>query len=218
MITVSDTVIRVVADRASAGDDPLGLGHEELDRSMRARSLVEAALDGMDRDTADRVAADMVHNLADRRRTIGNPQGLMPIDPLCAAIMQHLDIDPLAATWLSVLMGVVDIDDEDGVLVARTDGGLPPGDTGSRGSASVGDGGFWIQSGRLDVRGLPDTVTGLCAGRTLRSVVGHPVLDAYDLSIVEVEEWDGVTTLVTDHRPRPATIRELLALGPCGCR
>lgn len=218
MITVSDSVIRVVIDRAMVGDDPLGVGRDEVDRSARARALVEAALDGLDHDTAVMVGEETVRNLSGRRRTIGNPRGLMPMDPVCAAIMQRLNIDPLTVTWLAVLMGVVDVNDEDGSLVARADGGLPPDDTATRGSASMGDGDFWIQSGRLDVHGLPDTVSALCAGRTLRSIVSHPVLDTVDLTIVEVETWDGVTTLVTDHKPRPVTIAELIAMGPCGCR
>ena len=217
MITVSDAVVRAVMDRASTGDDPLGIGGIPLDRASRARGLVEDALDGMDAPTAELVGRSMVRDLRDRRRTIGNPQGLVPMDPVCAAVMAHLGIDPMAAAWLTTLFGTVDLDDEDGVLVARSDN-LPPEQESGRGSASIGKGGFWLQHGRLDVHGIPDTVATLCPGRPLREVVSHPVLDMHALSIVEVEQWEGVTTLVTDHRARPATVDELVALAPHGCR
>jgi hypothetical protein len=217
MITIADSVVRVLMDRATAGDDPLEIGHDPVDRAGRARGLVEEALDGMDIATAMRVGALMTRELSDRRRTIGNPQGLIPIDPLCAHVMAHLGIDPLTASWLSVMVGTVDLDDEDGVLVARTDN-LPPAEESGRGSASVGDGGFWLQHGRLDIHGLPDTVAALCEGRPLREVVSHPVLDTRPLVITAIEQWDGVTTLVTDHRARPATIDELIAIAPFGCR
>jgi hypothetical protein len=218
MITISDTVVRVVVDITAMGIDPLGIGPDPLDRSVRARGLVEDALDGMDQATARRVADALVADLADRRRTIGNPSGLVPMDPLCARMLHHLDIDPLAAAWLGVVIGTVDLDDENGVLVARTDGGVPPWEDAGRASAAAGNGAFWLQTGRLDVPALPDTISGLCRGRALRDVVSHPVLDGHPLRIVDVEHWDGVDTLVTDHRARPATIDELIALGPCGCR
>lgn len=224
-VTVSGTVFNGVRWAAESGDDPLGVSADNMvltERNLRVRRVTEEALDGVDEDLAHRVSESLARRLSGTK-TIGNPQGLMPIDPLFAQLVAHVGVDPLVATWLAIKSGIVDLDDEDtGYLLGRVDGTCHGGDHTTRGSIALKRDGrtFWHQQGHLVLPGRhPDSVSDALVGGPLTRLLSHPVLDSWNLTIVSVDTDDGgVTTVTTDHRARSATMAELLAAAPDGCR
>jgi hypothetical protein len=215
MITVSDVVVLRTSRMVERGIDPLGIGLKHDEQLKRARSVIERSIAGVDDATRERLV-NVVRDQLARTRTIGNPQGVMPLDPIAAQCLAHRGVDPLVAVHLALDIGMVAFDDlKTGYQAASVDG-TSPADQAST-EMNLGDASWTQRSNwgtvRLIVarRVLPDTMHALVGGRPLRELVSHPVLDRYDLSIVDIDVREIVIHLHTDHRPRPATMDQVIA-------
>lgn len=215
MITVSDVAVLRTSRMVERGIDPLGIGLEHDEQLKRARAVVERSIAGVDDATRERLVEAVQGQLA-RTRTIGNPRGVMPLDPIAAQCLAHRGVDPLVAVHLALDIGMVAFDDEKtGHQAASVDGTSPADQAGTE--MTVGDASWTQRSNWETVRlivarsVLPSTMHAIVEGRPLRELVSHPVLDRHDLAIVAIDEREIVIHLHTDHRPRPATMDQLVA-------
>lgn len=208
-----------VSRAVERGEDPLGVGLADDPDLKRVTALVSRAAEGVDDETASRVAAAVTSRLSSTR-TIGNPGGIMPMDPLFALALAHQGIDPLVATWLSLLVGIVEYDDlSTGYRAASIDGTSPARQSSSEvllGEARPGDVVLTHSSDdalRLCMPNgrLPETTLTLVEGMRMGEVFAHPAFEDGDVRIARVEQRDLGIHLHTDHLPRPATVDQLAA-------
>ena len=220
MIAISDVAITRAIHAANRGEDPLGIGDDPLDRRLRAKVLCEESLDGVDGACARRLGEAIATKLANGRMG-GNPHGVMPVDALMARMMAAAGIDPLPAVWIALQSGLLELDDETtGRIGGKLDATCAADDPTNASMCVIGRRSIWTQMGSLVVRDLPETLAMAAAGRRLRDVASHGVLDAAPLTIVAVDalgEGHG-HGIRTDHAVRPASIDELVAAAPHGCR
>lgn len=211
-----------VFHHARRGDDPLKLaGHLKKGNTGDAWTIVHAALDGVDAETAVRLAASLDAILSGRTPAVreDKPPPPMPINRLYAQMIQHLDVDPLVATWLGVVAYAIDLgeDTTDGIVFTIETGHELWEETNYT-KLWLDDLTTWAGRGEITLVGVPDTIAIAAVSRPLSTLVSHPVLDLHDLTITDVDITPVGTTFTVAVSREPVTSAELVALGPCGCR
>lgn len=147
-------------------------------------------------------------------------KGVMPwMTPIYGALLQSLGIDPLAIAVLGVddMLGSFDLldgtedpefDGED-ALVRITGLALD----GSH--VRLAPGAYWRMNGTAVVYAPATAMTRIEEGYPLSRVVSHPVLDAFPLKVVGVDQLSEAWTITTDaDTGAPLDLNGVLALRP----
>lgn len=211
-ITLSGSDLTRLRTAVQQGDDPLGLADLASDMRHGFAPAVKAAFRRVD----DGMAAPLAESVAKRLascRTIGNPGGLMPIDPLTATILAEMGIDPLLCAWVGLVAGCVDLDDdENGRIAATIDGTSPASSQDNWTTCTLHRTMIWAPREITLTETLPHTVLSAVEGLPLAAVLSHPALDRHALTILssEVDER-GSTVVRTNHSPVPASTADLVA-------
>lgn len=200
---VSDDVVRRVIELADQDENPLGIDDPVVRGADAMERAVHAALRGMDADTASRVARALERLLSAR----ADPT--CDIDEITALLLAHSGIDPLAVAWLSAACGGVEVlDDDDMDATITVDADIRPHESIlCETTTRIGDHAWWKAGGVLMLMDVPASTVTAAAGRPLRQILSHPVLDCYDITVATVDiQRDGIPSELECHIPaRPAT-------------
>lgn len=134
------------------------------------------------------------------------------LDVIGARLMAHVGIDPLVLTWISTVTRshcpLFDRDDDQAAEVGTRTIGVD-----SETSVAIGARTVWDCTGRIIVKGLPDTVLATAPGRRLSHVLSHPLLDPLEITITGVDVREtGWIALDIDVELEPVTTDELRSL------
>lgn len=197
---------------ADKGHDPLRIGALHCEYGQDTHLEIVRRLVGVNMEMALDCAADIAFQL-EPVRTI--PERLQtskvqPLDRAFAHMLAHAGVDPIVVAWLVIVGGTLDIDDlRSGYRLARVDN-KPPDNKDNRSEILCDDRVVWTQRGLIFAPALPDTLVDLCAGRPLKEVVSHPVLDPLPITISQTEQRESITRIHTDHAPSPASVDDLV--------
>jgi hypothetical protein len=219
-------ITRRLLDHLEAiSDDPLSMT-ENGRIPDDAHSIVNQALDGIDRTRAAHLAAALAARYA-ARLGLDAPEGYGDhrlrdagaVDLVTAHLLTHMEIDPLVCAWIANDVRTAEIiDDETFEVVANVCSLHAPGRGTNETTVRIADGVTWYGTGHVGIESLPHTIAATCGGRMLSKVLSHPALDPLHLRITAVEEHADTTTLSVDADMRALSPSDLVAMGPAGCR
>lgn len=210
---LSDDIYSRIIDLAEEGDNPLAVDNP-LGNVDRMCSAVNEALDGMDDDTAQRVASSLRNKAPMRDGRTTN------LDRITAEMLTYHSVDPLMVAWISRVCNGVNIHDEDdddmGEFV-EIDGFFSPEDGETCTTVVTVDHGVqWRASGEMIIQVMAESLVPACPGRRLREIISHPVFNRHDMRVVDAQtRADAIgVVLSTDHEPQMLDVDALLAMRP----
>ena len=123
--------------------------------------------------------------------------------------------------WLSRACQGVRLHDDDTLEeIAIIDGHLPPTSEQCDTCITLSEDVVWKSSGSVFVHGFPDSLAFAALGRSLSTVVSHPVLDRHALNVIGATPGSPMasTKLTVELRTRMLTPDDLYAMSPGGVR
>jgi len=226
-ILLTEAYRRIIAC-IELGENPLGLTEGEIADHAEIVDAVNLALDGMDRETAERVAAALSHHYAKKLWT--HPvepvddhalRDAGALDRITAGLIAHMGIDPLKVAWLAHICRGVDLMDRDTletrITVSTTSA---PGRANNATIVHLSPTAIWHGEGVIGIDDgiIPETVATACIGRPLREVFTHPVFDAHDFVIARIDNENDRTWIDVTADMRALSPGDLLGIAPFGCR
>lgn len=216
-VTIPDDVIKRLWKSIGAEIDTISILGKERDCPTTWRTLVEEALDGVGMEVAAAMARAIQNGAA--KRGMAEPAWLarLPFDVIGAETFAHTGIDPLVATWLACHVGAYHLMDEDDRMVAYVSGDNADQAIGTT-RVRISERAQWTRCELWSDDILPETMQAAATGRLLSDIASHPALDRHRLRINRIIVDVQTTVIITDHQPVTATLDQLIACGPRGCR
>lgn len=131
-------------------------------------------------------------------RRLAEWPALRKMDVVTATLLAHLGIDAASALILSDALGktgkIIQIVGRDNDYATLPDAVRVTGSE-MKWTTAMGGGVSWGSTGVVRTPPLPETVASAMVGKSLRTIVSHPVLDAYDFVVTcaqVADEWTSI--------------------------
>lgn len=216
-VTIADDVAKRLWKAIGTEVDTISILGRHRDCQTTWRTMVEEALDGVSMDVAAAMARDIRNGAATRGMTEQAWLKRLPLDVIGAETFAHTGIDPLVATWIACHVGAFHLKDEDDEMVAYVSGDNADQSVGTT-RVRIAERAMWARCELWSDDILPEVVQAAAMGRHLSEVASHPVLDRHPLRVIRMIVDVRMTIIITDHQPVAASVEQLVACAPRGCR